>query len=407
MKIHFWNLPKERNYIMLNKELTNSILKTLERKKYPWKTRNKIKKGKISIKKLKEISKNEKINLELIEKNILWIGGNNGTGLSNPKFPINFNTRNGARFIAGIINDGTLTKNGKNSYGRLMYDNFDKSLRESIINDYLIIFGGRKKEIAFRNYERKKYLDFSSIIRDIIELVIEKKGPKCESNIKIPKFILENKKTMIGWIEQTIADEGEVKYYKNSYRRAITWRRSLDISEIVKQKLKKEINIKKLSKKEQELINLKKFNLIKSEEKILNLLGIKYILYNIGIYPTSKGKIRTKIQFTITQRKNLKNLRELIKIPSKSKDEKFTRMIKEFVRYKEPLKIKKIIINLGKNNKTFTSINLKQKMNYKTTNTAIKWIKIFEKQRLIKKVKKSMYGKCKYRQPAEYILSHI
>jgi hypothetical protein len=43
-------------------------------------------------------------------------------------------------------------------------------------------------------------------------------------------------------------------------------------------------------------------------------------------------------------------------------------------------------------------------MKYKETNTAIKWLKIFEKQNLIKKVKESSYGNGKYRQPTTYIL---
>ncbi|MDP3026512.1 MAG: hypothetical protein Q8N63_02300 [Nanoarchaeota archaeon] len=94
----------------------------------------------------------------------------------------------------------------------------------------------------------------------------------------------------------------------------------------------------------------------------------------------------------------------LIKIPSVSKDKKFTEIVKEFVRYKEPLKIKETILNLGGNGKLFTSLDLVRKMNYKQTNTAIKWLKTFEKQSIIKKVKTSSYGDGKYRQPAVYKL---
>ena len=43
-------------------------------------------------------------------------------------------------------------------------------------------------------------------------------------------------------------------------------------------------------------------------------------------------------------------------------------------------------------------------MNYKQTNTAIKWIKIFEKEGLIKKIKESSYGNGKYRTPSQYML---
>ena len=246
MIIHFWELPEKRNYIILKKGFREEILKILENKKYPLRLRNKIKNSKISILKLKKISKNENINFAKIEKNILWVGGNNSKGLSNPKFPINFLSKNAARFIAAIVNDGTLTKENSNSYGRLMYDNFDESLRNSVLKDSLTVFGGKPDEIAFRNSEKKRYLEFSSVIRDIVELILRCKGPKCESNLKVPQFILKNKDLILGWIEQTIADEGEVKYYPNKYRRSIVWRRSLDVSNLFKEKLKKDIPLRKL-----------------------------------------------------------------------------------------------------------------------------------------------------------------
>ncbi|MDD5192528.1 MAG: hypothetical protein PHH54_03905 [Candidatus Nanoarchaeia archaeon] len=409
MIIHFWSLPENRNYITLKEELKKKIIKELKNKKYSWKLINRMENKKISIQKIKAISKKEDFSLSLIEENILWIGGNNSRGLSNPKFPINFRTRNGARFIAAIVNDGTLTKESKNGHGKLMYDNFDESLRNSVMQDYMTIFGGNKNEIAFRNTEKKKYLEFSSVIRDIVELVIKDKGPKCESNILLPSFILKDKETMAGWIEQTIADEGEVKHYPTKsyadrYRRAIIWRRSLDVTNTFNKKINKTIAFGKLSLSTQKILLKLRCNLIESEKEILRLMGVNYSLYNLGIYPTIKNKIRTRWQIGITKRENLLKLRKLIKIPSVSKDKKFKAIVKEFVRYKEPLKIKEAILNLGENGKLFTSLDLVRKMNYKQTNTAIKWIKTFEKQNLIRKAKESSYGNGKYRQPAVYEL---
>ena len=261
MIINFWELPEKRNYITMKENFKQGILKILEEENYPWKIINKVRNGKISIEKIKLISKKENIPLEEVEKNILWIGGNNSLGLSNPKLPINLSTRGGSRFIAAIINDGTLTKNKKNGigYGRLMYDNFDASLRNSVIKDCLEVFGGRKEEIAFRNTEKKKYLEFSSVIRDIMELILKSKGPKCESNLKIPTFILENEELIKGWIEQTIADEGEIKNYptikyRDKYRRAIVWRRSLDVSSLFSKKIEKDIPLRKLDKETQDIL---------------------------------------------------------------------------------------------------------------------------------------------------------
>lgn len=404
MIIHFWKLPQKRNYIILKERFREEILKILENKRYSFKIRNKIKNGKISICKLKKIAKKEKISLEEIEKNISWIGGNNSKGLSNPKFPINFLSKNAVRFIAAIVNDGTLTKENSNSYGRLMYDNFDDSLRNSVLQDSLVLFGGKPDEIAFRNSEKKKYLEFSSVIRDIVELVLKCKGPKCESNLKVPKFVFEDKDIISSWIEQTIADEGEVKYYPNKYRRAIVWRRSLDVSNLFKERVKKDIPLRKLSNKIQKLLQNQECCLISAEEKMLNILGIKYQKYNLGLYLTVKNKIRTRWQISITKRENLLKLRSLIKIPSELKDKKFTSITEEFVRFKEPLKVKDAVIELGKKQNSFTSIDLKKKMGYKTTNTANKWINLFEKRGLIKRIEESSYGGGNYRNPAKYKL---
>ena len=406
MIVRFWQLPENRNYLMLRNGFKNKIVQRLEAKKYSWKIRNKLKKGKISIRKLKKIAKEEKIPLDVFEKNIIWIGGNNSLGLSNPKFPIDFSSRVGARFIASIINDGTLTKEGS-SYGRLMYDNFDESLRESVIKDYTEIFGGKKEEVAFRETDKKRYLEFTSVIRDIIEKIIKEKGPKCETNIKLPEFILKNKECMLGWIEQTLADEGEIKFYPEKYRRAIIWRRSLDVTEKMKGKINKDTPFRKLQKEIQEILLKKRFNLIESEKKILESLDIKYIIYNLGIYKTERGKIRTRWQIMITKRENLLKLREIIKIPSKEKDKKFNRIVKGFTRFLEPLNVKNKIIEIGKNKKNFTSFDLKKKMLYKQTQTAIKWLRIFEKEKLIIKVEESKYGGGRYRRPAKYTLHQI
>jgi hypothetical protein len=285
-----------------------------------------------------------------------------------------------------------------------MYDNFDESLRNSVIKDYIEIFGGNTGEVAFRNTEKKKYLDFSSVIRDIMELVLINKGPKCESNIKIPGFILRNKDLISSWIGQTIADEGEVKYYPEKYRRAIIWRRSLDVSFLFPKGVKRDIPLRRLSNETQKSLEKEKCNLISAEEKMLNLLGIKCRLYNLGVYPTVKNKVRTRWQISITKRDNLLKLRNLVKIHSEIKDLKLSLIIKEFERYKEPLKIKEAIIKLGKKENSFSSLDLKNELKYKETNTAIKWIKVFEKQNLIKKIKESEYGPGHYRKPAEYKL---
>ncbi|MCD6476782.1 MAG: hypothetical protein J7K26_01270 [Candidatus Aenigmarchaeota archaeon] len=404
MLIHFWDLPEKRNYVLFNKKFNKKIIKILKDRKYEYKMLDRFKNRKIKIRTIKKLSSELNIDLRNFEKNISWIGGLNSKGLSNPRLPFNFSNRNGARFISAIVNDGCLTRKGKNGYCRLMYDNFDKTIRRSVINDYLSIFGGQRKEIAFRNYDKKKYLEFTSVIRDVLELILKKKGPKTETNIAIPNFVFKDKENMLGWLEQTIADEAEIKYYPNKYRRSIVWRRSFDVTNIFNEKIKTTIPLRRLSSKLQKLVQEQKCNLIEGERKILETINLSYRIYNLGVYPTTKNKIRTKWQISITRRENLLKLRKMIKIPSKEKDKIFSNMCKEFRRYKEPLKIKQTIVNLGKNKRTFTAIDLKLKMRYKNISTTYKWLNKFEKEGLIKKIKLSTYGKGHYRKPAKYKL---
>ena len=404
--IELWDLPKQRTHIAIDEELKNNIIKLMKIKKFPLKLIRRLRRQRIKISTIELIFKNLDISSDIFKKNISWIGGGNGYGLSNPKLPFNLSSREGARFIAAITNDGCLS-NTKSGYGRLMYDNFEKELRDSVIQDYLKVFGGKPEEIAFRNYEKKKFLEFTSIIRDIMFLILKHKGSKAETNLKVPSFILKDQKNIFGWIEQTIADEGEVKYEPHKYRRSIIWRRSLDVSHLFNKQVTKDIPLRRLPKSLQSSLLNQKCNLIESEKRMLEMLGIQYRIYNLGVYPTEKGKIRTRWQISITKRENLLKLRKLIKIPLKKKDQKFDNICNEFERYKEPLRIKKAIIKLAKHNKPITSSNLKKAMNYRNTSTATHWIKRFEKENLIKKVRDSEYSIGNYRKPAEYRLISV
>ena len=400
MIIHFWELPEKRTYVTINNKLKDNLFRNISSRPLI----RRLKGDKLPISFIKDISKLTGISLGIFEKNISWIGGRNSNGVSTPHLPFNFGTRAGARFVAAITNDGSLCKDGKESYGRLLYDNFDKTLRDSVMHDYLEIFGGKSAEVSFRTYTKKKYFEFASVIRDVVFLILKEKGSKAESNLALPSFILNDPRLMCGWIEQTIADEGEVKYEPSKYRRSIVWRRSLDVSSLFFKAPAKEIPFGELPINLQTALRGKVCKLIESEKQILNFLGISFNLYNLGIYSTVKGKVRTRWQISITKRLNLLKLRKLIKIPSYVKDQKFNRICNEFQRFKEPLRVKKAVEDLGKTHTIITSIDLQKKMNYKLSNTALVWLKKFEKEDVVKKVRDSQYGNGHYRRPAEYIL---
>ena len=196
--------------------------------------------------KICQVVDNNEFNPENVEKNIVWIGDFRSQGIINPKLPFNFNSREGARFLAAICNDGWISDG-------VCYSNSEQDLRMSVTEDALSVFGGNKSAITELVNGNDRFLRFPSIIRDVLILITEFKGIKSENNPAIPSLILKEKELIHGWIEQTIADEGCVKYYPKTYRREISWKRAFK-SDLANYKL----NI--------------------DEAKMLDKIGIKYEL---------------------------------------------------------------------------------------------------------------------------------
>lgn len=318
MEVHISQLPLKRNYVTLNEEFNNALFKRLlifsesianaSRLTQISKSvlgrffRKEVRRIRIDF--LLRITSLLNIPLEKVETNILWIGNNNSQGITRPKLPFTFNFKASARFLAAICNDGCITvgfrKGKKFSYGRLIYNNNEQSLRESVIKDAESIFGSNlSKEIKNRG---DFFLAFPSIMRDVVEVITQFKGEKSANNPAIPSFILENKELMIGWLEQTIADEGQVKYEPENYQREIIWRRSFN----------------------EGLINYK---LNEDEKRMLDVLGISYDVKNIGTYKTKKGIKKIRLQIRISKKENLIKLNKLIKIPDTKKQKVFEAMI--------------------------------------------------------------------------------
>ncbi|MEK6936915.1 MAG: hypothetical protein AABW58_02490 [Nanoarchaeota archaeon] len=380
--IHFWEFPSL--YVKINKNFKEQLMNNFFKEKTTNQaaellhisvtTIRNLKKNsyrlKIDylIKISKHISKKE-FSLEEIQKNIVWIGDKSSYGVVNPNLPFDFNSREGARFLAAICNDGWISDG-------VYYSNSDSYLRKSVKSDGLSIFGGDKNTIKIWIKKKDQYLSFPSIIRDSMISMTDFKGVKSINNPNIPDIIFKSKDFMCGWVEQTIADEGCIKFYLEKYRREIIWTRSF--------------------KKE-----LPRYNLHLNELQILNRLGIKCKTYDVGEYYDKDGVLKTRKAIRIAKRKNLIKLRDLIKIPCKRKEKDFSDMMKSFQRYKEPLIIKEKIINLCNIYGYLTASTLKKEMNYKRVSNASKWIKLFEGEGLIKRVKDYSCGSL-----AKYVLIH-
>ena len=416
--IHFWDLPNDRIHIKLKGGLSERMVEELLRRtgtirdagKMTGFSENTIKRMrksdyKIKIKTVLQVSKllakNEFSPLTL-EKSITWIGHPMNDGIENPRIPFNFSSRCGARFVAAIFNDGTISRH-YGGIGRMMYDNFNERLRESVKSDIIHVTGGKSGTLKDVITMHKKYVAFPSVYRDILMKILEP-GPKTETNQALPQFILEKKSCMLGWLEQTIADEGDVKYHPQKYRRSIVWRRSDDITDIAKGRVTHDMPLRKMPKELRSIVGICECRMIIDELRLLEKLGISYDLYNLGVYMTVHGKVRTRWQIGITKRENLIRLRKMIKIPHREKDMRFSLMMRGFVRYKEPLRPRKVVQILGREGRMITSGALEKKMGYKNIGTANKWLHILEREGIIRKVKESSYDGG-YRKPAHYVLT--
>lgn len=314
------------------------------------------------------------LSLEEIEQNIIWAGSNQSKGVTKPKLPFSFNTRASARFLAAICNDGWISDG-------MYYSNSSKELRDSVKKDALSVFGGNEDVIKEWIKEKDQYLSFPSIMMDVLVLVTYFKGVKSENNPPVPSFILNNEELIYGWIEQTIADEGHIAYQPHKYRREIIWRRSFSKS-------------------------LGEYKLNIDEQKMLDIIGITYDVKNIGTYKTSKGIEKIRLHMRIARRENVCKLRKLIKIPFPRKDKVFTEMIKNFKRYKEPLRVKNIIIKLCKEKGYITTRGLSNSANYKQINNSHQWLSKYVKEGLLVCTQKH-YHKQGHRGtiPAKYTLN--
>ncbi len=383
--VHFWDLPKT-NHVILQPAFKADIMKTFvdmtssvhKASKLSGISRTTIKrymtmnKPKLRIDfllKISDIVRNEDFAINQLEQNIIWIGDVNSKGVASPKLPFNFNSREGARFLAAICNDGWISEG-------VYYSNSEPDLRKSVENDALKVFGGSAEAITEATKANDTFLRFPSIVRDTLMVLTGFKGVKSENNPPIPKFILKNKELVCGWIEQTMADEGCVKFYPSTYRREIMWKRAF--------------------KK-----NLNDYKLHEDEKAMLNKIGIEYNTYdNVGNYKTINGVNKITILVRIAKKENLLKLRSLIKIPSGRKDKKFSEALKDYEKSKEPSYVKDAITKICRENLFVNGMELKNELKYKGLNAATKWLNFYQRQGLLKRLK-DRGGKV----PVDYVLN--
>ncbi|MBR9693251.1 hypothetical protein GOV07_04990 [Candidatus Woesearchaeota archaeon] len=329
--VHWWNLPKN-NHVLLKpsfKKQFMTVFMKITRTYYgaskltnisrpTIRTYNEIPSAKIRIDYLlllASIVAESDFSLKEIEKRIMWIGHRLSPGVVNPKLPFKLRCREGARFLAAVCNEGWISDGA-------YYSNSEPELRRSVKKDTLFVFGGNDNTVREWIKEKDQYLAFPSIIRDVLILVTGFKGMKSINNPPVPSFLINKSVCIFGWLEQTIADEGHVRYAPEIYRREIMWRRSFDES----------LPVRKL---------------FEDECRMLRNIGIAFTTYNLGTYRTKKGLTKVRMQIRFSRKENLLKLRPLITIPLTRKERPFSSMIADFSTKKTIKHLKEIQLRKG------------------------------------------------------------
>jgi intein/homing endonuclease len=146
--------------------------------------------------------------LEEFEQNIELITSAKFTdvGIRHPRFPIDFATKEGVRFIAAIMGDGEL-----NSQLNPRYNNQNKLLIDTVLASARRVFGDVNHKTYYRK-DKTYQLHFPKICGIIISLLGIKPGYKSRTNYGIPEFIFGlDKNTRAIFARQFFNDEGNVR----------------------------------------------------------------------------------------------------------------------------------------------------------------------------------------------------
>jgi len=144
--------------------------------------------------------------LENIEKQIELIKTKVGFGIKNPKFPMNFNNKEGAQIISGFLFDGGIRKSLTP-----FYVNNEECLIKKLINNLEKVVG-KVYYVRYSQREITYFIDFSRILGIILNSGLGiPTGKKVFTNPSVPEFILNrNKEVQKAFLQQAFDDEATV-----------------------------------------------------------------------------------------------------------------------------------------------------------------------------------------------------
>jgi hypothetical protein len=149
-----------------------------------------------------------------IEKKIILIKGKGGFAkpIYNPKFPINFNTKEGAIIISCLFHDGGIdTKNNEP-----FYSNSSLKLRERFVQAVNHVVG-RVDIISKVKYQRREVI-YPKILGILLKIIGLVPGKRPVNNPKFPDFVFNaSERFIFEFLSQSIADDGWVYCPKENF----------------------------------------------------------------------------------------------------------------------------------------------------------------------------------------------
>lgn len=333
--INLWDLPEDEVYVSFDKKFTVKMLETAKKLsggkwvKLARNLRIPLPKDKssttlrylrrynlINLKNLKKLSDYlvnkgyKQYSLKTLQKKILLIKTNNSQkGINNPKFPINFNSKEGAIIISCMFHDGGICKRDISPF----YANFSSVLKERFVDAVKNLVGDTPY------FSRKKEVSFPKILGLILILLGLVPGKKPINNPKFPEFVFNYPEDLIlEFLSQAIADDGWIHNPKKGFG-FVGFNFTIDLTRFSKKFRKKIKNEKLLEHLPNVLLgNIKLFK--KLGCSVAGPLFSHDIVYNNK--DGSEKRYTQEWRMQVRGYNNFKYLAENMKIPLDYKQEK-------------------------------------------------------------------------------------